>query len=551
MTTPARIILIFLFCCLTVAGELMAETGRYRLSWRDDPATTMTIGFEFSSGREVYVAFGERYGGTDPNAYPIKVGPAKTVIARGMRTCFVRLSGLNPETVYHFIVVDDLGISRPMSFETAPNRLDRPLSLIAGGDSRNHREARQQTNQLVAKLRPHAVLFSGDMTNDDSPGEWKEWLDDWQLTISSDGRCYPIVPARGNHEMDNEGIFDLFDLSNPELYYSLNFCDNLLHVVTLNSIIPPQGAQLDWLQKDLSSHQRSPWKIVQYHNSMRPHTAQKRERDDLVKYWAPIFFQYGVDLAMESDAHVVKQTYPIRPGGGIDSDEGFIRDDLRGTIYVGEGGWGAPLRTNDDNKKWTVASGRFNQIKWIWVSAGQIEVRTIKTDESKNAGLVSESDRFRVPRGLSLWAPTGQDVLTLRKGASAAVASPAPGPPGSRPAPPPGRPPAMIRPGPGQQSTGLTPNGRPVVPPPPETAGTLRPDGEYRVDVEFVTEQSGPVEVIVITSEMRLFNKQSLSARGPGPYREKVKLPEIPRGVRWELIIKSGGAVIRKYNLHN
>ena len=35
------------------------------------------------------------------------------------------------------------------------------------------------------------------MTGGDSNREWKEWLDDWQLTIGQDGRMTPIVPARG------------------------------------------------------------------------------------------------------------------------------------------------------------------------------------------------------------------------------------------------------------------------------------------------------------------------------------------------------------------
>ncbi|PHI19668.1 hypothetical protein CEQ90_11490 [Lewinellaceae bacterium SD302] len=539
---PAQKLLLLLLL-VSLATAVQAETGRYRLSWRDDPATTMTIGFEFSAGREVYVALGERFGGTDPAAYPIKVGPAKTTIAKGMRTCFVRLSGLNPETVYHFIVVDDLGVSRPMSFETAPNRIDRRLSFIAGGDSRNHRESRQHSNRMVAKLRPHGVIFSGDMTNTDGPTEWKEWLDDWQLTISPDGRLYPIIPARGNHESDNEGIAELFDVPNPNIYYSLNFCDGMFTLLTLNSMIPVQGDQLNWLKRELNKYSRSIWKMTQYHNAMRPHTSQKLERDDLVKFWAPVFYKYGVDLVMESDAHVVKQTYPIRPGGGLDSDEGFIRDNARGTTYIGEGGWGAPLRANNDNKEWTIASGRFNQIKWIWVNANQLEIRTVMTDESRNAAPVSESNRFSVPRGLKLWMPVGSEALVLTKGMNGAVATAAP--PVNRP---PGNRPPSIRPGVTNSPTGITPTS-PSVAKPVKSNGIVRPNSEYQVDIEFITTKTGPVEVIVITSEMRLFEKRILPARGPGPYEERVEFPEFPHGIEWQLIVKSHGQVIQKYTL--
>ena len=63
---------------------------------------------------------------------------------------------------------------------------------------------------------------------------------------------------------------------------------------------------------------------------------------------------------MESDAHLVKSTWPIRPSTDADNEEGFIRDDKNGTVYVGEGCWGAPLRGADDNKSWTRDSDSFN-----------------------------------------------------------------------------------------------------------------------------------------------------------------------------------------------
>lgn len=538
MRTTVTRLFLFVLACGALVAEARAETGRYRLSWRDDPATTMTIGFEFVAGREAYVALGERFGGTDPAAYPIKMSPARTVLARGMRTCFVRLSNLKPATVYHFIVVDDQGVSRPMSFETAPNLPNQRLSIIAGGDSRNHREARRRTNALVAKLRPHAVFFNGDMTNTDSPAEWKAWLDDWQLTASADGRLYPIVVARGNHERDNEGLADLFDTPSREMYYALHFGGNLLSLYTLNSLAPAQGAQLDWLNQESQAHANAIWKVVQYHNAMRPHTRRKLDRDDLVKFWAPAFYQQGVQLVIESDAHVAKQTYPIRRGKGIDADEGFVRDDLNGTVYVGEGGWGAPLRPNDDDKSWTQASGRFNQVKWLWVSADKLEVRTIMTEESGNARPLTASDRFRTPPGLQLWQPVGRPALVLRRL------------PELTSAPPVAPPPPSIAPPRDRRPPNPTPGGRPVTPP-VKPAAILRPNGDFQIRVEFTTTRGGPVEVIVITSEMNLFHKQMLPPRGPGPYREIVDLPEIPRGIKWQLVVKSGGSVIQKYLLHN
>jgi hypothetical protein len=183
----------------------------------------------------------------------------------------------------------------------------------------------------------------------------------------------------------------------------------------LNSLLPSGGSQKAWLEKDLQNHQDHIWKTAQYHFTMRPHTAKKAERNSQVVNWATLFHQYQVNLAVESDAHCVKWTYPIRPSRESGSDEGFIRDDASGTVYVGEGCWGAPLRANNDDKKWTRNSGSFNQFKWIFVDMDRIEIRTVKTDQSDGVGYVQPYDVFTPPNGLRLWEPSNGSVVTIER----------------------------------------------------------------------------------------------------------------------------------------
>ncbi len=533
---PFGLSVVFL---LSHLGELMAETRRYRLSWVNDPATSMSIGFEFYRGREVYVAYDTESGGGDPAAYRFKAAPVRTVMRHGMRNVFVRLEGLRPATVYHFMVVDDQGLSRPMSFETPPNRLDQPLSIVAGGDSRNHRDARCLANQIVAKLRPHAVVFSGDMTNTDTAAEWAEWLDDWQLTISDDGHCTPIVPARGNHEMEDASIADFFDLPNPKVYYALEFNGGLLRLYTLNSMAFAAGDQLNWLSSDLSQQTNVTWKMVQYHNTMRPHNQRKPQRDDLVKYWAPLFYRHGVSLVLESDSHLAKQTYPIRPDNGPGSEEGFIRDNLSGTVYIGEGGWGAPLRENDKIRNWTQASGSFNQFKWIWFSANEIAIRTVVIDNSRNTKALDSSRRFSVPLGISLWQPNKEEVLYIRKKGSAsqinATASPSTPPFGS----------------PRPQEMRPTPSPTPAPAAAPTAELPLRLSATGKVQVAYTNRQAGEVELIIITEQMKQFHKIPLGHKAVGPSKEWVNMPDLPRGIQWQVIIKDPKGVCQKYQLVN
>jgi len=137
-----------------------------------------------------------------------------------MNNHFVRLSNLTPDTKYFFKINDSQGSSKVYSFQTAPASPYTRLSVIAGGDSRNHRAGRINANKLVGKLRPHFVMFGGDMTGGDN-------------AITPEGRLTPIIVTRGNHEYSNKTLIDLFDAKGIDLFYGFTFGTDLLRVYTL------------------------------------------------------------------------------------------------------------------------------------------------------------------------------------------------------------------------------------------------------------------------------------------------------------------------------
>lgn len=392
-----------------------AKTDKYRCIWRDNPSTTMTIGWNQISGSNPVVYYDTLDYQTDISQYTFQKKPSKVIKAKGLNNHFVRLVNLQPNTKYFFLIKDSEGKSQRFWFQTAPNHPNERLSILAGGDSRNHRQGRQNANILVAKLRPHCVVFGGDMTGLDIDREWKNWFDDWQLTTASDGRMTPIIAARGNHEKSNKTLVDLFDVPNESVYYALNFGGNLLRVYTLNTMIATGGDQKVWLQNDLKKSHEVLWKMAQYHHPMRPHTAKKAEGTRLYKSWAKLFYDFNVQLVVECDAHVCKTTYPIRPTYAKGHDEGFVRDDKRGTVYVGEGCWGAPIRPANDAKEWTRATGSFNQIKWIWIDKDKVEIRTVKTDNASSVGRLTDATRFKIPKSINIWKPKTGAVITIKR----------------------------------------------------------------------------------------------------------------------------------------
>lgn len=400
------------FALLIFTISVFASNDKYRLMIRNNPATSIVIGWNQISGENPTVYYGTTDYGTNYSKYNLSHAPDRIVSFRGMNNHFARLRDLKPNTAYYFVIKDSEGVSKRFWFKTAPKNKER-LAFISGGDSRNNRKSRQNANTLVSKLKPHAVLFGGDMTVSDIPEQWINWMDDWQLTIASDNRMFPLIAARGNHERENSTIFNLFDTPSDKNYYSISFGNNFLKVLTLNTEISIAGGQTNWLQNELSVSNNFKWRIAQYHKPMRPHVAKKKEGNYQYSNWANLFYIHNVQLVIECDAHTVKTTWPIKPSTKADNDEGFVRDDINGTVYVGEGCWGAPLRKNNDIKSWTRDSGMFNQFKWIFVSKKAIECRTIKTDGAKKVGENSNNNPFDIPKNLDIWTPSNGAVVKI------------------------------------------------------------------------------------------------------------------------------------------
>lgn len=396
--------------CLALSPVAEAATKHYRLIWNDDPATMATVAWTHVDGDDATLHYGDVDHGLDWEKYPVTKNVDRKTSHQRLKTHFVRLTELKPDSVVNFVIRSGNHVSPRFWFRTAPAE-NTPLTFVAGGDSRNHRDARQRANRSVAKLRPLFVCFGGDMIDRPVPHEWHDWFDDWQLTIAEDGRIFPIVAARGNHEHYRDVNY-LFDTPNKDDYYAFSIGKKYLRLYTLNSNIVRGGAQGAWLASDLKANQDYTWKIAHYHHPFRPHTSGKKEQDAQYEAWASAFYDFGLNLAIECDSHTVKRTWPVRPSNEAGSDHGFIRDDERGTVFIGEGCWGAPLRPNDDTKAWTRDSASFNQVNWIAVTPEKLTARTIRVDDVDQFESVDDADPLTPPANLPVWeASNGTEVV--------------------------------------------------------------------------------------------------------------------------------------------
>lgn len=403
------------------AGLLFGANDKYRLIIADDPATTMTIGWNQISGHSVAVLYDVVDHGTDAGSYANFQLPDRTAPHKGMNNYFVRLTGLRPNTAYYFVIVDSEGVSERFWFKTLPDNPQTPLSIIAGGDSRRSgaettpHEPRIQSNLVVRAVRPHFVAFGGDYTDKNTDGQWQTWFDDWQYTTGEDGRMIPIYPTRGNHEHSNEDLINLFDVQHKDVYFAVNFGGSLIRFYTLNSMISVAGDQTNWLAQDLTENDNATvWKMAQYHYTIAPHTASKPYRIAQYTHWAPLFHQHQLQLIIECDTHVARNSWPVKPSGEAGSDGGFIRDDETGTVYSGEGSWGL-IRPANVEYNWTRDKGSFTQVKWIHANMDSLVVYTIKSATSAPASTVSDDNRFEMPAGLDLWVTEHGDRIVIKR----------------------------------------------------------------------------------------------------------------------------------------
>ncbi len=377
---------LFIVFITIITTTLIIASGsdKLRVVWNKNPESSVTIAWDQVEGIDPIVYFGETDFDDEWEKYPRYQKPTRVLLnSYAMNTHFAEIEDLKSDQAYYFVIKDSKGVSERYWFKTAP---DKPTSFtfITGGDTKSYgksHKAGEASNRLVAKLRPLFVLFNGDFNsgNGTYAVRWHNWLNDWfEQTTTDDGRMIPLVPVHGNHEDGDKSVLNkIFNApyqgdDSTNIYYSVSFGNDYFHIIGLNTQIDEGGEQRAWLENDLEKNKNSTFKIAGYHKPFHPHTASKSENEYQYEQWTNLFYKYGLDIAVEADAHIHKITYPLRPDNGEGSFDGFIRDDVNGTIYLGEGSWGAWPRENNDLKPWTLSSGSYNQFKWIHVHPSEI-----------------------------------------------------------------------------------------------------------------------------------------------------------------------------------
>lgn len=397
----------------SVAERAQRKFMHFRVMWMHNPQHEAVISWSTAdkgNDHRVYYDTESREGELDDyakSATPFKSGRYTMLDSdRGTPPAYyhhVHLSDLEPSTKVYFVIESDGQFSDEYHFITAADDV-RTVKVIFGGDSRRPpalpeiHEDRRRVNQMIAELAEQdreiiAFCHGGDYC---TCAQWQymtDWLSDHELTITSAGRILPILPARGNHDIDIvfEEIFTWPDRDH-DYYYSTELTPRAV-VVSLNTEISMGGDQRKWLAQELERLRAEPGRVimVQYHKPAYGSVKSFSQGAPQRQYWVPQFEKFQVDLVAESDHHALKRTLPIYEGE---------HDPVRGITYIGDGGLGVPQRAVDRSRWYLQDPGmtaESHHVHIIEFGEGAISASAIGLDRQTLDEIVIESKELATP----------------------------------------------------------------------------------------------------------------------------------------------------------
>ncbi|HWQ90086.1 MAG TPA: Ig-like domain-containing protein, partial [Clostridia bacterium] len=288
----------------------------------------------------------------------------------------VTLTGLAPNTLYHYTVASDYAVSGEASFQTALGTPEESFRWVVYGDTQvpaTHQAVIDSI--LVNNPLPRFVLHVGDLV------EQGRMHNDWGTFFSPAGpmlRQIPLFPTLGDHEYlgtEQMWYFDFFNLpengtaSGTEEWYAFTY--GSVRFIALNSAASfgPGSAQHNWLLSELQSDafQNAGWKIVFLHQGPYANQTPDLVAADLV----PLFHQYGVHLVFNGHDHNYRHIYRQDPATG------------RRVDYITTGGGGAALTTPvgipDDPTLGLVKAGAVHHYCVLDVSPGSLAFKAVDT----------------------------------------------------------------------------------------------------------------------------------------------------------------------------
>lgn len=336
----------------------LASPPRYvRISYPQADAST-TIGIAWNSDSindPSLVEYGKdkNYGQTAQGVVFVGPGVLKAIHE-------VTITGLEPNTLYHYRVGGDGAWSDDYTFRTAPDDPCTPITFVVLGDDRSDDSSGASPRwgpilMEAVEQNPLFVLNTGDLVMDGKKDkQWRDFFEKSETALA----FVPHMPTIGNHddgpEQGDKAYYNqVFHLpknsvtGTEDFYY---FTVGNVIVVSLSTQTFKGNnfsEQAEYLDKVLTENPRL-WKFVFFHHPVySSHLSflgfdishppnENGQNAELTK----VFDKHHVDIVFYGHNHWYERLGPMKGKGGSDEGEP-VSSPEEGTFYVVTGGAGA------------------------------------------------------------------------------------------------------------------------------------------------------------------------------------------------------------------
>lgn len=347
-------IFLFGFSILMVSSQTYAAVSQVHLSWQHNPARSMTVMWSSDTSHSPPKV---RYGKT--TTYGNVVTGVETEHGEYIHT--VELTGLTPDTLYHYCISDDGGLwSQDYTFRTAPalgTSGTGGLVFTAVGDKGATSDS-TLINSAIAAQNADLHLIAGDLAYTSSDSNYHTWIEQQSVYAASAA----LMPAWGNHDLDKPPYsFAQAHFAVPtngtstERYYSYPVGNTHFLAIDSNTdnSTKPGSAQYTFIESDLAAAASDPnikWIIVYFHRNVYSGGGNHSDSTSLRANLQPLFDKYNVDLVFQGHNHNYVRTKPLTYDSLIKDNSNNFGPEVynfstagHGQIYLLVGGGGASL----------------------------------------------------------------------------------------------------------------------------------------------------------------------------------------------------------------
>ena len=290
----------------------------------------------------------------------------------------VELTGLQPDTLYHYGVVGDEALH---ALQTAPPR-DRPFSFCVTSETGGFGDIDidRRVFDEIERWRPDFLLMLGDAVAQGSH------YDDWKRYFFGPGRrllhTTPFYLCPGNHEEDADWMYRFTAFPAPGNYYGFDYGNT--HFTSLDSTrlvdyvdggpvataqLAPGAAQRAFLDYDLGGAREATWRIAFFHYP--PYVSGDYEVREM-RQLSPSLEDGDVDLVFNSHTIVYERSHPLRDGR-LDEEDGIV--------YIVAGGAGAKPDWLHAKRAWhTAQSHAVPHFVHVSVAGRSLELQAVDLD---------------------------------------------------------------------------------------------------------------------------------------------------------------------------